>query len=205
MTFDTSMMGVPSVTFATTPLSARFSEDAAKLIARYPEGESRAALLPLLYLVQSEHGFVSSQGITAISKLLGLTRAEVAGVASFYTMFKRTPQGTWLISVCTQPSCAFAGANEIVAKLQELLGISCGSTTPDQMISIEEVECLCACDGAPVFSVNYETYERMSVDEAVGLVSGLRDGATPPAGARGDVPADFRTVSRRLSGVEAPR
>jgi len=203
--FDTSMMGVPSVTFATTPLSARFFEDAAKLIARYPDGESRAALLPLLYLVQSEHGFVSSQGITAISKLLGLTRAEIAGVASFYTMFKRTPQGTWLISVCTQPSCAFAGANEIITKLQELLGISCGATTPDQMISIEEVECLCACDGAPVFSVNYETYEGMSVDDAVALVGGLRDGATPPAGARGDVPADFKTVSRRMSGVEAPR
>lgn len=205
MKFDTSMMGVPAVTFATGPLGPSFHEDAAKLIARFPEGESRAALLPLLYLVQSEHGFVSSQGITAISKLLGLTRAEIAGVASFYTMFKRTPQGTWLISVCTQPSCAFAGANEIVRKLSELLGIGCGETTHDQMVSIEEVECLCACDGAPVFSVNYETYERMGVDDAVALVSALRDGATPPAGARGDVPADFKSVSRRMSGVEAPR
>lgn len=205
MRFDTSMMGTPAVTFATAPLSEGFHADARKLIARYPEGRARAALLPLLYLVQSEHGFVSSEGISAVSKLLGLTRAEVAGVASFYTMFKRTPQGTWLISVCTQPSCAFAGANEIITRLQELLGVSCGETTEDQMISIEEVECLCACDGAPVFTVNYETYERMSVDDAVALVGALRDGAAPPAGARGDTPADFKTVSRRMSGIEAPR
>lgn len=205
MRFDTSMMGKPAVTFATAPLSEGFFADARKLIARYPEGRARAALLPLLHLVQSEHGFVSSEGISAVSKLLGITRAEVAGVASFYTMFKRTPQGTWLISVCTQPSCAFAGANELIAKLQELLGVSCGETTPDEMISIEEVECLCACDGAPVFTVNYETYERMGVDDAVALVGSLRDGATPPPGARGEVPADFKTVSRRMSGVEAPR
>lgn len=205
MKADTSMMGTPAVTFATEPLSAAFLEDAKKLIARYPQGQERAALLPLLYLVQSEHGFVSSQGITAISKLLGITRAEIAGVASFYTMFKRTPQGQWLVSVCTQPACAFAGANEILRQLTELLGIERGGTTPDGSVSIEEVECLCVCDGAPAFSVNHETYERMSVEDAVALVGSLRDGATPPPGARGEVPADFKTVSRRMSGIEAPR
>jgi NADH-quinone oxidoreductase subunit E len=198
-------MGRPDVTFAAEPLSAGFFDDAKKLIARFPEGSSRAALLPLLYLVQSEHGFVSSQGITEVARLLGLTRAEVAGVASFYTMFKRTPQGTWLVSVCTQPSCAFAGATEIVSRLEELLGVSCGDTTADGAVSIEEVECLCVCDGAPVVSVNHETYERMSVDAVVGLVESLRNGATPPPGARGDVPGDFKTVSRRFSGIEAPR
>lgn len=202
---DSSMMGVPLIRPGVGPLSPQFHADAAKVIARYPEGQQRSALLPLLYLVQGEHGFVSSQGISACAEILGLTRAEVAGVASFYTMFKRSPQGTWLISICTQPSCAFAGSKEILRRLQETLGISCGEATPDGTVSIEEVECLCACDGAPVFSVNYENYERMSVDGAVGLVESLRDGALPPPGARGDVPEDFKTVSRRMSGVEAPR
>ena len=202
---DTSMMGKPAVTFAVEPLSDAFYADAKKLLARFGPGRERSALLPLLHLVQSEHGFVSSQGLTEIAKLVGLTRAEVAGVASFYTMFKRTPQGTWLVSVCTQPSCAFVGGTEILRRLEETLGISIGETTPDGMVSIEEVECLCACDGAPVFTINYENYERMSPEDAVALVESLRDGATPPPGARGDVPEDFKRVSRRLSGVEAPR
>lgn len=202
---DSSLMGLPLIRPAVTPLSERFREDAAKVIARYPVGQERSALLSLLYLVQGEHGFVSSQGISACAELLGLTRAEVAGVASFYTMFKRSPQGTWLISVCTQPSCAFAGSVEILRRLEETLGIVCGEATPDGTLSIEEVECLCACDGAPVFSINYENYEGMSVEDAVELVAALRDGAAPPAGARGEVPEDFKAVSRRMSGVEAPR
>ena len=72
-------------------------------------------------------------------------------------------------------------------------------------MSLEEVECLCACDGAPVFSVNYENYERMSVDDAVGLVNRLRAGEQPPPGARGEVPHEFGRVNHRLSGAEAPR
>jgi NADH-quinone oxidoreductase subunit E len=202
---DSSLMGVPLIRPAVSPLSDRFRADAEKVIARYPKGQERSALLPLLYLVQGEHGFVSSQGISAISEMLGLTRAEVAGVASFYTMFKRSPQGKWLISVCTQPSCAFAGGVELIRRLEETLGVARGGSTDDGMVSIEEVECLCACDGAPVFSVNYENFERMSVDDAVTMVESLRSGGEPPAGARGDVPQDFKTVSRRLSGVEAPR
>lgn len=202
---DSSMMGIPIIRPGVVPLSPQFDVDAAKVIARYPDGQQRSALLPLLYLVQAEHGFVSSQGISAIASMLGLTRAEVAGVASFYTMFKRSPQGTWLISVCTQPACSFAGARQIIAQLESVFSIVCGETSADGSISIEEVECLCACDGAPVFSVNYENYERMSVDGAVSLVESLRDGATPPPSARGDIPSDFKTASRRLSGVEAPR
>lgn len=185
------------------PLSERFHADARAVIARYPEGQSRSALLPLLYLVQGEHGYVSPEGVEAIASLLGLTKAEIAGVATFYTMFKRSPQGRWLVSVCTQPSCAMAGSGEIVRALEEELQITCGQTAGD--ISIEEVECLCACDGAPVVSVNYETYEKVSADDVLGIVRALRAGETPPPGARGDVPGDFTAVNRSLSGVEAPR
>ncbi len=196
---DTSLMGRPSVRHEVSPLSEAFFTEARKIIDRYPL--QRSALLPLLYLVQSEHGFVSSVGMKAVGELLGLSRAEVGAVATFYTMFKREPQGTWLVSVCTQPSCTLAGG-DIKGRLEETLGIRCGATTADGAISLEEAECLCACDGAPVVSVNYENYERQTADQIVAMVENLRAGGSPPAGARGDVPADFRSVCRRLSGVE---
>lgn len=202
---DTTEMGPRRLPIVVAPLSDEFYENAKKLIARYPQGRERSALLPLLYLVQSEHGFVSPEGQRAVGEILGLTRAEVAAVSTFYTMFKRTPQGKWLISVCTQPACSLAGAKEIVARLQERLGIANGETTGNGMISLEEVECLCVCDGAPVVAVNYENYEKIGVEEAVDLVMRLMEGEAPPPAARGDVPPDFAAVNRRMSGLEAPR
>jgi NADH-quinone oxidoreductase subunit E len=187
------------------PLSPAFHEGARKLIGRYPPGRSRSALLPLLYLAQSEQGYTSPEAMGEIAGLLGLTRAEVAAVATFYTMFKRHPQGRWLVSICTQPSCSLAGANEIKDRLEQELGITCGGTTDDGAVSLEEVECLCACDGAPVVSVNYENYERISADRMAEVVATLRSGGTPPPGARGEPPPDFTEVNRRMSGLEAPR
>ena len=174
-------------------------------MARYPAGRARSALLPLLYLAQSEHGCVSNEAMGEIAELLDLTRAEVAAVSTFYTMYKRHPQGKWLVSICTQPSCSLAGANEIKARLEQDCGITCGGTTADGMVSLEEVECLCACDGAPVVSVNYENYERVDAETMASIVQTLRDGGEPPPGARGEAPADFAAVNRRMSGVEAPR
>ena len=200
---DTPLMGKPHEHRNAPPLSERFHAEARKLIARYPEGQERSALLPLLYLAQAEQGFVSANAMGEIGGLLDLTRAQVGAVATFYTMFKRDPQGKWLVSVCSHPSCTLAGGAELKQRLEEELGITCGQTAGD--VSLEEVECLCACDGAPVFSVNYENYERMSVDAAGEIVKGLRAGQAPPAGARGDVPEEFGPVSRRMSGVEAPR
>ncbi|MGZ4120098.1 MAG: NADH-quinone oxidoreductase subunit NuoE family protein [Actinomycetota bacterium] len=202
---DTSLMGKPHEDVTAPPLSEKFHADARTMMARYPAGQERSALLPMLYLAQAEQGYVSARAMAEIAELLGMTRAQVGAVATFYTMFKRDPQGRWLVSVCTHPSCALAGGQKIKDRLEEELGIECGQTTPDGTVSLEDVECLCACDGAPVFSVNYENYERMSVDDAVGLVDRLRAGEQPPPGARGDVPEEFGPVNRRLSGVEAPR
>jgi NADH-quinone oxidoreductase subunit E len=201
---DTSLMGKSRTDSEVPPLTEEFHRAAKQIIARYPSAQSRSALLPLLYLAQSEHGFVSPQAMREIGSLLGLSRAEVGAVATFYTMFKRDPQGRWLVSVCTQPSCALAGGRALLERLQETLGIATGETTEDRAISIEEVECLCACDGAPVFQINYENYERMSVDSAAEMIGSLRGGATPPAGARGGVPEEFKPVSRRMAGLTSP-
>ena len=188
-----------------TPLSPAFHEGAQKLMRRYPPGRERSALLPMLYLAQAEHGCVTNDAMAEIAGLLGLTKAEVAAVSTFYTMFKRHPHGKWLVSICTQPSCALAGANEIKARLEADCGITCGGTTDDKMVSLEEVECLCACDGAPVVSINYENYERIDAEQMAQIVATLRAGGTPPPAARGEAPQDFAAVNRRMSGLEAPR
>jgi NADH-quinone oxidoreductase subunit E len=201
---DTSLMGKARADSEVSPLTEEFHRAAKQIISRYPPGQSRSALLPLLYLAQSEHGFVSPQAMREIGWLLGLSRAEVGAVATFYTMFKRDQQGRWLVSVCTQPSCAMAGGRALLERLQETLTVASGETTEDRAISLEEVECLCACDGAPVFQINYENYERMSVDDAVELIGALRGGVTPPAGARGEVPEEFKPVSRRMAGLTPP-
>jgi NADH-quinone oxidoreductase subunit E len=198
------ILGVPRFAGpARGPLSAQTREAAERLIARYPQ--PRSALLPLLYLVQAEHGFVSREGMTEVASWLDLTTAEVAAVATFYTMFKRAPLGEYLVSVCTQPPCALAGAVRVVRALEKELGVQCGETTADGRVSLEEVECLCACDGAPVLQVNYEDYARLTEEQALELVRGLRAGDTPPLSARGATPAGSAQVHRELSGVHGAR
>ena len=106
---------------------ARLEPDAAQIIARYPQ--SRSALLPLLHLVQSEEGYVTQDGIEFCAEQLGLTKAEVAAVATFYTMYKRQPAGEYLVSVCTNTLCAVLGGDAIFADLQEHLGVGHDETT----------------------------------------------------------------------------
>lgn len=182
------------------PLSPDTIAAMQRLMGRYPE--PRSALLPMLYLVQAEHGYVSQEGMREVAGLLGLFRAEVAAVATFYTMFKRRPCGTWLVSVCTNVSCALAGGRQIYERLAEHLGPESTAMTPDGVFTVEEVECLGACDGAPVVQVNYENYERMTADSTLGLAEALRAGTIPPP-ARGEPPKTSKEVSRRLSCVEA--
>ena len=92
---------------------------AAEIIARYPEGRSRSALLPMLHLVQAEEGYVTPQGIAFCAETLGLTKAEVGAVATFYTMYKRRPIGEYLVSVCTNLSCQILGGEDVFTRLSE--------------------------------------------------------------------------------------
>ena len=165
------------------PLSDATRAETQRLIARYPD--ARSAMLPMLYLVQAEHGFVSREGIRDVAAMLDRTPAEVAAVSTFYTMYKREPMGRWLVSVCTQPPCALRGAVQIKDALEAECGIACGGTTEDGMVSIEDVECLCICDGAPVVAINYENYEGLTAESALELVRALRGCAHPAFGAGG--------------------
>jgi NADH-quinone oxidoreductase subunit E len=182
------------------PLSAQTVADMQRLMGRYPV--ARSALLPMLFLVQAEHGYVSREGMAEVAALLELSPAEVAAVATFYTMFKRSPCGTWLVSVCTNVSCDLAGGGRIFKRLKQELGDDALLRTADGAFTLEEVECLGACDGAPVVQVNYENYERLTQEQTLELVNALRAG-NPPEPPRGARPGTSDVVHRRMSCVEA--
>jgi NADH-quinone oxidoreductase subunit E len=163
---------------------ARLAERAAEIIARYPK--PRSALLPLLHLVQATEGFVSSDGIAFCAGQLGLSEADVTGVVSFYTMYKRHPVGEYHVGVCTNTLCAIMGGDTIHAELRDHLGVEGDQPTADGKVSLERVECNAACDYAPVMMVNWEFFDNMTPESARELVDGLRADAdiAPARGAR---------------------
>lgn len=154
---------------------ARLAPLAAEIIGRYPR--PRSALLPLLHLVQSEEGYVSQDGIAFCAEQLGLTEADVTGVVSFYTMYKRKPVGEYHVGVCTTALCGVMGGDAIMADLGEYLGVAVDEPTADGKVSFEHVECNAACDYAPVVMVNWEFFDNMTPAKARELVDGLRAGA----------------------------
>ncbi|HWR47177.1 MAG TPA: NADH-quinone oxidoreductase subunit NuoE [Pseudonocardiaceae bacterium] len=174
---------------------------AREIIARYPQ--SRSALLPMLHLVQSVQGHVSQAGIAFCAQLLGITTAEVSAVVTFYTMYKRTPGGEHLVSVCTNTLCAALGGDEIYARLCKRLGIgheeTVGRPGSKGSITLEHAECLAACDLAPVLQVNYEFYDNQTPESAVELVGALRRGDRP-APTRGAPLTDWRSAELQLAG-----
>src|SRR5919202_1603689 len=121
---------------------------AREIVARYPK--ARSALLPMLHLVQAEEGYVSPAGIALCAEELGLTKAEVGAVATFYTMYKRRPTGRHLVSVCTNTLCSVLGGQRIFDALAADLGVHHDETAADGSVTLEHAECLAACDYAPV-------------------------------------------------------
>ena len=181
-------------------LSAEQRKQAGEIIARYPEGRERSAMMPLLYLVQSVEGYVSREGMREVAEILGLHTAEVEAVASFYTMLRRHPPGDHVISVCTNLSCALRGANELYAKTKEELQPDDEGVSAEGRLTVHEEECLGGCDGAPVVQVNFANYDNMTEKKLVELIDAVRRGEPPPP-SRGSTPKDFREASRTLAGL----
>jgi NADH-quinone oxidoreductase E subunit len=144
------------------------------IIGRYPRPKS--ALIPILHLAQEEHGYVSTAAMAQIADLLAITSAEVYGTASFYEMFKFEPVGRYCINICTNISCQLLGAWELLEHAEHTLGIHSGSTTDDQMFTIEDVECIAACTEAPALQVNYRYRYRVTHEEFDRLIEQLRTG-----------------------------
>src|SRR5215212_3941522 len=179
------------------PLNEDTRLAAKEIIARYPR--ARSALLPMLHLVQSEEGYVSPEGVRFCADELGLSKAEVGAVATFYTMYKRRPTGEYLVSVCTNTLCDVLGGQEIYETLSESLGVGHDETTPDGRITLEHAECLAACDYAPVVTVNYEFFDQQSPESAMALVGELEAGRRPLP-TRGAPLCSFKEISRQLAG-----
>src|SRR5262245_16580634 len=157
--------------FAYTPEHrARFDE----IVTRYPPDRRRSAVLPALYLVQKQQGYITANGIRHVAELLGITRADVEDVVSFYTMFYRKPVGRFVLQVCRTLSCALNGAERVTEALTEKLGVRPGQTDADATFTLIEVECLGACDRAPVVMVNDAWHECLQPEDAAKLVDDLR-------------------------------
>ena len=183
------------------PLTERTRVDAREIVARYPQ--SRSALLPMLHLVQAEEGYVSARGVALCAEELGLTTAEVAAVATFYTMYKREPVGEHLVSVCTNLSCQVLGGDEIYAAVSRHLGVGHDQTTRADdgsvPLTLEHAECLAACDYAPVVTVDYEFFDDQTTESTLELVQRLQRGEKPRP-TRGAPLCSFREISRQLAG-----
>ena len=183
-------------------VTQRLAVDAAQIIARYPV--ARSALLPLLHLVQAQDGYLTPAGIGFCAAQLGLTPAEVTAVGTFYSMYRRTPTGDYLVGVCTNTLCAVMGGDAILDVLQEHLGIHAGQSTADGSITLEHIECNAACDYAPVVMVNWEFFDNQTPSSARDLVDDLRSGASVMP-TRGASMCTFTQTARILAGFPDQR
>ena len=184
----------------TDPLDEATYAELQEIVARYPQPQS--ALLPMLHLVQSVEGRVTARGIEACAEILGISAAEVSGVATFYTMYKRRPVGDYHVGVCTNTLCAVMGGDAIFERLKDHLEIGNDETTPDdggKTITLEHLECNAACDYAPVMMVNWEFMDNMDPASATQLVDDLREGK-PVHSTRGPRICTWRQAERVLAG-----
>jgi NADH-quinone oxidoreductase E subunit len=177
-----------------TPANVALARD---VIGRYPS--SRSATIPLLHLAQAQDGHVTEDAMAHIAELVGSTPAEVLGVATFYEMFKEEPVGRYLVGVCTNLSCMILGADEILEHVERALDVPAGGTTPDGLFTVEEMQCLAACGGAPCIQVNYRYFERVTAEVVDTVLDDLRQGRPP----LGQVVPDHGTLSRVTLPVPA--
>ena len=175
-----------------TPLDETTMAELREIAGRYPQ--PRSGLLPMLHLVQSVEGRITPEGIEACAQVLGISSAQVSGVATFYTQYKRHPNGEYTVGVCTNTLCAIMGGDQIFDEVSEHLGIGHDETTEDGKITLERLECNAACDFAPVVMVNWEFFDNQTPESA-------RPAGRRPARRQGG-PLDPRPAPGHLEGGE---
>jgi NADH-quinone oxidoreductase subunit E len=176
-------------------------DEARTIIARYPVGRERSAVMPLLYLAQSIEGRVTRDGLQEVAALLGVRTAEVEAVASFYTMLRLRPTGRHVVSVCTNLSCALRGSNDVYEAAHQAAGIPHGQElSEDEIITLHQEECLGACEKAPVVSIDFVYHDDVTPERMGELIRTLQAGEVPSP-SRGEPMPDFRAASRVLAGL----
>jgi len=157
------------------------------IIANYPEGHERAALLPILDLAQRQHdGWLPISAMHAAGDLLNVPYMRVYEVATFYTMYNRNPIGKYHIQICTTTPCMLGGVGSevILEAIKKNIGIDCGETTKDNMFTLNEVECLGACVNAPMVQINDFYYEDLKVEDMDEILNEIKAGKQPKTGPR---------------------
>jgi NADH-quinone oxidoreductase subunit E len=161
----------PGPPFEYTPENrTRFDQ----IVLRYPSDRRRSAVLPALYLVQHQQGYVTAAAMRYVAGLLGITAADVEDVVSYYTMFYTKPVGRFVLNVCRTLSCAVNGAGRVTEEICAALNIKPGETDPTRTFTLLEVECLGACDRAPVVLVNDAWQECLTPEDVPKLLDDLR-------------------------------
>ena len=164
-------LAVPGEPFTYTPENqAKFDE----VVQRYPQDRRKSAILYALYLVQNQQGYITAAGMRHVAEQIRCTPAEVEDVVSYYTMFYTKPVGKYVLNVCRTLSCALLGAERVTEQLAATLGIKPGETDPTGTFTLMEVECLGACDRAPVVMVNDDWHERLAPEQAGQFVDDIR-------------------------------
>lgn len=152
--------------------SAAELSEVTRLKNLYPE--PKAAIMPVLWMAQKKWGWLSEDVMRYVASIMNLPYAHVMGVASFYTMYFKKPMGKHHIQVCTNVSCMLRGGNELLAQAKEVLGVDNNEATPDGLFSLEEVECMGACGGAPMVAVNETFHENVTQQEFDSIIKSCR-------------------------------
>ena len=157
--------------FTYTPENqAKFNQ----VVARYPPDRRKSAILYALYLVQNQQGYITAAGMIHVAEQIGCTPAAVEDVVSYYTMFYTRRVGQYVLNVCRTLSCALLGAERVTEELSEKLGIKPGETDASGMFTLMEVECLGACDRAPVVMVNDDWHEGLTPEQCSKFIDDIR-------------------------------
>ena len=157
----------------------KFSEaqlaEVKRLVARYPEGKQKSALLPVLHLAQDSFGgWLSTETMDYVAELLSITPIEVYEVATFYSMYNIKPVGKYMFEVCQTGPCMLRGSDDIIAYIEKTLGIKPGETTTDGLFTLKTVECLGACGYAPMMQLGKHYREHLTKEKVDAIIDECR-------------------------------
>ncbi|HEY9153083.1 MAG TPA: NAD(P)H-dependent oxidoreductase subunit E [Anaerolineales bacterium] len=160
-------------------LAKKYPKEVKQILAKYPPEHKRSAVMPLLYLAQSEEGYITKEAMQDIADTLEISVTDIGAIVGFYTLYHDKKEGKYRMQVCTDLPCALRGADQFMESLCSNLGIKVGETTADGLITLEAVTCLAACDRAPMFQIQsgdgLQYHEDMTVDKTMELIETLKN------------------------------
>jgi len=175
------------------------------ILSKYPDGYKRGAMIPLLHLAQNQNaGWLPLAAMNKVAKMLEVAPINVYEVASFYTMFNRSPIGKHHVQVCTTTPCMLRGAYEILETCEKHLNIQVGETTPDKMFTLGEVECAGACVNAPMLSVGDDYYEDLTPETTIKVLQAFQKGERPKWGPQVANRKTCEPIGKKTSLTEPP-